>query len=696
MKRLAFAALAATAVAACSNEQPIPSSPGTGAPSFAISDGSSGGNPHFFFLPPLVNSPTFSGTFNSKLQPTVEICHLTTDPTCQSYVTRFPFSQITVDTIGQKYQVNWNTSPSVLVSGHIYRVRVIIGGTATATISACPATAGFPASASGCKELGYLDTKPVATPQEVPGTQSPGLYVFLNGSNNPVKFRIEKAALCAPDAKDCGEGTASNGGGTISGTYSNLVIPPGSISQTFGSVTIVLQKVPCTASGRVSFVPVDLPQFQGCYHFTTYPANVTFDASYIVGMCLLRPTGLTHAQEDLMQIHKFEPTNPGAGVEALAEATATIDCTNFGTITTASLNPIVNLARGIEGKVMSWLSPTVAFAAHLGGGTGSKSLSDMVWSIPAQMAKAAGDGQTVPVGTAVPVPPKVRVTDASGNGVQGATVFFSPSSGSSITLPSSAVPCLSDPLKSCVPTDANGYAQVASWIVGPPSGTYTLTASGVGLGTSPTTSGTLTTGSVTFTAIACAPGYGTATVDGIIGANEWQCAQPVNFTANLSGGSAPATLYYMNDGANLYLAVKVQRNVNDKINTLQFNFDNNASAPASGIAEAGDDILIEDGGANLFSDNYLTSKCVNSSQSTCGATDASGGGAANGAGATQWQGGYRMYEIKHPLNSGDTAHDFIRAAGQQLGFFLTLQQGSGAQGNTQWPGFRSYLKITIQ
>jgi len=694
MKRLIVSACLAAAVLGCTREEPVPLAPGNG-PSFAISDGSSGGNLHFFFLPPLVKQPSFSGTFNPNLLPSVEICHLTTDPTCQNFVQRFAGSDIQV---GSSYQVNWNTSPSVLTSGDIYRVRVILGSTPSGTASACPATSvsGFPASGPGCKEFGFLDTKPVATPQEVPGTQIPGLYVFLNGSNNPVKFRIEKGALCAPDAKDCGEGSASNGGGTISGTYSSLVIPPGSISQTFGSVTVVLQKVPCTASGRVSFIPVDLPQFQGCYHFTTYPANVTFDASYIVGMCLLRPTGLTNAQEDLMQIHKFEPTNPSAGVEALPEATATIDCTNFGTITTASLNPIVNLARSIEGKVMNWLSPTVAFAAHLGGGTGSKSLSDMVWAIPAQMAKSAGDNQTVPVGTAVPVPPKVRVTDASGNAVQGATVYFSPSSGSTVTLPTSALPCLSDASKTCVPTDANGYAQVASWVVGPPSGTYTLAASGVGLGTSPTTSGTLTTGSVSFTAIACAPGFGTpGAIDGIIGTSEWQCAQQVNFTANLSGGNAPATLYYMNDGTNLYLAVKVQRSVNDKINTLQFNFDNNASAPASGIAETGDDILIEDS-ATLFSDNYLTLKCTNSGQSSCGATDASGGGAANGAGATQWQGGYRMYEIKHPLNSGDTAHDFARAAGQQLGFFLTLQQGSGAQGNTQWPGFRSYRKITIQ
>src|SRR4030081_609828 len=52
-------------------------------PSAILSDGAHGGNPDFFFLPPLVpspyNNPDFEpGTFNSTLQPSlrVEICEL--------------------------------------------------------------------------------------------------------------------------------------------------------------------------------------------------------------------------------------------------------------------------------------------------------------------------------------------------------------------------------------------------------------------------------------------------------------------------------------------------------------------------------------------------------------------------------------------------------------------------------------------
>jgi hypothetical protein len=96
-----------------------------------------------------------------------------------------------------------------------------------------------------------------------------------------------------------------------------------------------------------------------------------------------------------------------------------------------------------------------------------------------------------------------------------------------------------------------------------------------------------------------------------------------------------------------------------------------------------------------FSDQYLTAKCTTSTQTSCGATDASDGGSNDGAAAFGNSGGLSVYELRHPLNSGDTAHDFALSAGSKVGLFLTLQVGSGAQGNTQWPGFRRYLTITI-
>jgi hypothetical protein len=580
------------------------------------------------------------------------------------------------------------------VSGHTYRVRVILGNIGTGSGSACPATSGFPADRPGCKELGFRDVKPVATPQEVPKDQSVDLYVFLNGSTNPIKFRIEKGALCVANATDCGEGTVGTGGGNVLATFSNLSIPNGALS-TVGDVTIIMQKVPCTAAGRVSFVPADLPQYEGCYDFRTFPENVTFSQNYIVGMCLKLPTGLSQAQQDKLQIHRWDP---GAPVEALPEAVPAfpLDCDDFASL---GGNPVLNFARRawrmFQREVGPWFSPPPLFAAHLLGGSGGK-LSNLVWAIPSAMAKNAGDNQTALVNTAVAIPPAVKVTDQNGAPVESATVHFVASSGSSVVLPTGAVPCLSNSSLQCVLTDTGGVAKVASWTLGSTAGTYTLTASGVGLASSPTLSGDLPTGMLTFTATACKPGFGTATPNGIMAAGEWDCAQHQDFSANLSGGSsAPATLFWMNDATNLYLAVRVRRSSTDKVNTLQFNFDNNSSCPdqaacSTGAAAENDDVLVVDA-SKTFTDAFLTLKCTTSTQSSCW----SAAETQNGAAGWTNNGTYTTYEFRHPLNSGDV-HDFNRAGGTSVGLFLTLQLGSGAQGNTQWPGFRKYRTIKIE
>jgi hypothetical protein len=133
------------------------------------------------------------------------------------------------------------------------------------------------------------------------------------------------------------------------------------------------------------------------------------------------------------------------------------------------------------------------------------------------------------------------------------------------------------------------------------------------------------------------------------------------------------------------------------VNTLQFNFDNNNSwaTTGAGAAEAGDDILSLDA-AKGFTDAFLTLKCVNSSQSSCWASDVSDGGTADGSGAVANDGTYTTYEIAHPLNTVDDAHDYSLSVASKVGLFLTLQTGSGATGNTQWPQFRRYLEILIQ
>lgn len=76
----------------------------------------------------------------------------------------------------------------------------------------------------------------------------------------------------------------------------------------------------------------------------------------------------------------------------------------------------------------------------------------------------AGDGQTAPSGSAVPVAPSVRVVDAFGNRVVDVAVTFSVLSGGGR---------VTDGVRR---TDSEGVATVGSWILGSVGGTQTLAA----------------------------------------------------------------------------------------------------------------------------------------------------------------------------------------------------------------------------
>src|SRR5438034_169236 len=81
---------AALVAAACQDRQ----SP-TAAPSFLIRDAiHNGGNPHFYWLPPMTRQLSFTGTFDGALAPVVEISEL-------GVVTPVPGQDATVLTTGQ-------------------------------------------------------------------------------------------------------------------------------------------------------------------------------------------------------------------------------------------------------------------------------------------------------------------------------------------------------------------------------------------------------------------------------------------------------------------------------------------------------------------------------------------------------------------------------------------------------------------
>ncbi|HVH68130.1 MAG TPA: Ig-like domain-containing protein, partial [Gemmatimonadales bacterium] len=91
------------------------------------------------------------------------------------------------------------------------------------------------------------------------------------------------------------------------------------------------------------------------------------------------------------------------------------------------------------------------------------------------MAVNAGNNQTATAGAAVPIPPSVIVSDASGNPVAGVAVTFAVASGGGSVTGASQT------------TNASGVATVGSWTLGTTAGSNTLTATSTGLTGSPVT-----------------------------------------------------------------------------------------------------------------------------------------------------------------------------------------------------------------
>ncbi|MCH7874402.1 MAG: Ig-like domain-containing protein [Gemmatimonadetes bacterium] len=136
--------------------------------------------------------------------------------------------------------------------------------------------------------------------------------------------------------------------------------------------------------------------------------------------------------------------------------------------------------------VGSWTLGTTAGANELTATATSASTTISATGLPgpaASLAVDAGDGQSGVVGSVVPIPPSVLVTDEFGNTVQGESVGFAVTSGGGSVTGTPAT------------SDASGIAAVGSWTLGGTPGSNTLDA----------TSGALTPLTFTATGVAATP-----------------------------------------------------------------------------------------------------------------------------------------------------------------------------------------------
>jgi len=159
-------------------------------------------------------------------------------------------------------------------------------------------------------------------------------------------------------------------------------------------------------------------------------------------------------------------------------------------------------------------------------------------------------------------------------------------------------------------------------------------------------------------------GYDTATIDGTLSAGEWDNAAVWSV---FSGAYAGSTFYMMNDDDNLYIALLVIDATLTNADNMEVRFDNTNND----TIDVGDDELFMS--ALGFTDSHFDGTSYGIPDNT------------DGAGAVQGFGGFNVFEMMHPLASGDP-FDFNLSAGDTAGFCLRyFDDGVASSATTNYP-----------
>jgi hypothetical protein len=175
-------------VQACRDDVTTPNLVSALPTSLDLSDAAHGGRNGFYFLPPLVSAPRYTGLSDPNQLPTVAVCELVAPNTatahCGTVVTAFSRTSgtgselVRYDDASQQYIVNWQTdqclaSSCTLDPTKTYRVRVLVGAV----------------------ELGHADVVLVNNASQMKNAQTGDVVTLVNGRTLPVKFRIEQGAV---------------------------------------------------------------------------------------------------------------------------------------------------------------------------------------------------------------------------------------------------------------------------------------------------------------------------------------------------------------------------------------------------------------------------------------------------------------------------------------------------------------------
>jgi len=187
-------------------------------------------------------------------------------------------------------------------------------------------------------------------------------------------------------------------------------------------------------------------------------------------------------------------------------------------------------------------------------------------------------------------------------------------------------------------------------------------------------------------------GSGRATIDGTISPGEWAQATTLNIVINLpNGGGALGKLLVMNDATDLYLAFTFEGTA--QLNSISFEFDIDGDDTVS----AGDDGIGFNAPDDFVDFVRASGPPACNTPGLCAPRDSDVGGTNDGAGAFRNDGTTTVYELRHPLKSGDR-HDVALTRGSTIGvlMFIRLITQSGTTSDTTFPGPQDFFGLTIR
>ncbi|HLZ45722.1 MAG TPA: hypothetical protein VKQ05_08595 [Gemmatimonadales bacterium] len=454
--------------AACRENTPVqPQQPGS--IQALIVDGAHSGNPHFFFLPPLVPDPSSfftAGQFNAHLAPTVEVCQLDGDPSlgtanCTGTLVFGP-AIMALDLTDQQYQLNWDTQASALDPTAFYRI--VVRGAAQGT------------------SLGSLDVDPVLGGMK--NLKTGDVVVFQDGRTLPIKVRIENGAFGSTNSNDFVEqvvpGTIASGflDVTTNTGFAGARFPSGWLPAGIDQVVVIIERIPVDESTGATCLSSGLLEKEGCYRFRTDPDLHTLELSFAknvtVGVCFEVVSAVGNPNDLPFVIHRREEFSGelvGAAVPLVEQQAPFLRCDSFtptGTTIGAALRSghlgdaaragLAMLSRGVG----SLIEPRAAHAVDLGAGGSTDGFSRFGWAERDTMFVGPNVPTSAPAGSIIqatvqilafhnPPPPVVgRLVTFTVTGANGTLVDGNGNATNSLQ----------------VATDANGNATV-SWRLGP-------------------------------------------------------------------------------------------------------------------------------------------------------------------------------------------------------------------------------------